>query len=133
MAVKWNGEEVMAKVRTGAMRGVMRGTERVHDLATRKIMDPPKTGKKWPGLPNQSSAPGESPATQSGRLQQSGKTVYNEGALSGQATWTAAHALPMEVGTESIAPRPYARPALAESVEGIQADVADEIRKALGQ
>jgi hypothetical protein len=131
MPVKWNGDEVMAKVRAGAMRGVMRGTERVHDLATRKIMDPPKTGKKWPGLPNQSSAPGESPATQSGRLQQSGQTVYDNANLSGQAQWTSAHALPLEVGTEDIDARPFARPALAESVDGIREDVAEEIRKAL--
>jgi hypothetical protein len=132
MTVKWNGDEVMAKVRAGAMRGVIRGTERVHDLATRKIMDPPKTGKKYSGLPNRSSAPGESPATQSGRLQQSGRTQYDVGALSGTAGWSAAHALPLEVGTEDMAPRPYARPALAESVEGIRTDVADEIAKALG-
>lgn len=131
MPVKWNGAEVMAKVRTGAMRGVIRGTERVHDLATRKIMDPPKTGKKHRGLPNQSSAPGESPATQSGRLQQSGQTVYNAGALSGQAQWTTEYALPLEVGTEEIEARPFARPALAESVDGIREDVANEIKKAL--
>lgn len=131
MPMKWNGAEVMQKVRAGAMRGVMRGTERVHDLGTRKIMDPPKTGKKWPGLPNQSSAPGESPATQSGRLQQSGSTRYNEPALTGTAEWTVAHAMPLEVGTEDMAARPFARPALAESVEGIEADVAEEIRKAL--
>lgn len=131
MAVQWNGDEIMRRIRAGAMRGVMRGTERVHDAATRKIMDPPKTGKKYPGLPNRSSAPGQSPATQSGRLQQSGRTVYNEAELSGQAQWSTEYALPLEVGTETIAPRPYARPALAENVEGIEADVADEIRKAL--
>ena len=132
MSVKWNGAEVMSKVRAGAMQGVIRGTERVHDLATRKIMDPPKTGKKWPGLPNQSSAPGESPATQSGRLQQSGRTRYDQASLTGTAEWSAAHALPLEVGTEEIAPRPFARPSLAESVDGIVADVSDEIRKSLG-
>lgn len=131
MAVKWNGDEVMAKVRQGAMRGIMRGTERVHDLGTRKIMDPPKTGKHHRGLPNRSSAPGESPATQSGRLQQSGSTRYDEPTLTGTAAWTTDYAMPLEVGTEHIEPRPYARPSLAESVDGITEDVSDEIRKAL--
>jgi hypothetical protein len=131
MTVKWNGEEVMAKVRAGAMRGVIRGTERVHDLGTRKIMDPPKTGKKYSGLPNRSSAPGEAPATQSGGLQRSGMTRYDVASLTGTATWTAAQALRLEVGDEIIASRPFARPALAESVEGIRTDVDEEIRKAL--
>lgn len=133
MSVKWNGDEVMRRVRAGAMRGVMRGTERVHDLATRKIMDPPKTGRKYSGLPNRSSAPGEAPATQSGRLQQSGRTIYNEAELSGVASWSSAHAMPLEVGTEKMAPRPFARPSLAESVEGIRQDVAAEIAKELNR
>lgn len=132
MAMKWHGDEVMAKVRAGAMAGVMRGTERVHDLATRKIMDPPKTGKKHPGLPNQSSAPGEAPATQSGRLQQSGRTHYDVASLTGTAEWATEYALRLEVGDDEFDARPFARPSLAESVEGIEADVADEIRKALG-
>lgn len=131
MSVKWNADEVMRRIRAGTMRGVMRGTERVHDKATRLIMDPPKTGKHHRGLPNRSSAPGEAPATQSGRLQQSGRTIYNEATLSGVASWSSEHALPLEVGTEKIAPRPYARRALAEEVEGIRQDVAAEIAREL--
>lgn len=131
MAVKWNGDEVRRRVLAGAMRGVVRGTERVHHTATRKIMDPPKTGKKWPGLPNQSSAPGEAPATQYGGLQQSGRTVYDQGNLTGTATWDAQQAMALEKGTPSMEARPFAVPSLMEEVEGIRQDVADEVAKAL--
>lgn len=131
MAIKWSGDAVRARVAAGAFRGVVRGTERVHDLATRKLMEGPKTGKKWPGLPNQSSAVGEAPATQSGDLQRSGMTQYDEASLTGTARWTAAHALPLEKGTPTIEPRPFAVPSLMESVDGIRADIADEIAKAL--
>lgn len=131
MSVKWNGPEVRARVLAGTMRGVIRGTERVHHTATRKIMDPPKTGKKWPGLPNQSSAAGEAPATQYGGLQQSGRTVYAPEELTGTATWDAAHAMPLEKGTPSMEARPFAVPSLMENVEDIRADIADEIAKAL--
>lgn len=44
-------------------------TERIKKL----IKDPPKTGRKYPSLPNRSSAPGESPANQSGKLMESVK------------------------------------------------------------
>lgn len=131
MAVKWNGDEVRRRVLDGAMRGVVRGTERVHHAGTRKIMDPPKTGHKWPGLPNQSSAPGEAPATQYGGLQQSGRTSYAPEALTGTAIWDAEYAMPLEKGTPSMEARPFAVPALMENVEDIRADVADEIAKAL--
>lgn len=40
--------------------------------AERLIMSPPKTGRKYPELPNRSSAPGEAPANQSGKLAGSG-------------------------------------------------------------
>lgn len=131
MPVKWNGAEVRKRIVDGAFRGVVRGTERVHHTGTRKIMDPPKTGKKWPSLPNQSSAPGEAPATQSGDLQRSGKTVYDKEAMVGTATWTAPHALRLEKGTPTIEPRPFGVPSLMENIEGIRQDVADEIAKAL--
>lgn len=148
MAVKWNGAAIRERVKKGAYEGVVRGTERVHALATEKLMNGPKTGKKWPGLPNQSSAPGEAPATQSGDLQKSGTTSYDADNLKGVASWSAAHALPLEKGatrksdqtddpmsrekgTQTLEPRPFAMPALMESIDGIRSDIADEIRKAL--
>lgn len=39
------------------------------NLSRKKIINPPKTGIHWPGLPNRSSESGQPPATQSGELE----------------------------------------------------------------
>jgi len=54
--------------RKGCIKGYRRAGILVRDRIRQLIKNPPKTGFKYPSLTNRSSAPGEAPADQSGRL-----------------------------------------------------------------
>jgi hypothetical protein len=55
----------------GAQIGLRNAGQIVRDEIKRLITDPPKTGIKYRHLPNRSSAKGEAPANQSGKLRKS--------------------------------------------------------------
>jgi len=133
MAVTWTPEAVTAAIRQAAMRGVIRFTEAVSAEGVRLIVSPPKTGRIYTrrGVKHQASAPGEPPASDTGDLAMSADTVYDHVALRGTAIWRSGHAKPMELGTETIEPRPFARPALANKTPEGVADIAAEIADAL--
>lgn len=134
MATTWTPEEALAKIRAGAMRGVMAGTELVHTVATQKIQNPPKTGRVYRrrGISHRASAPGEAPATDTGGLVQSGSTSYDLEQVVGRVNWSAAHAPAMEYGTQRIEPRPFARVSLEESREEITSGIAEAVKAELG-
>jgi len=115
------------------MRCVIRGTEAVAEEATSLILEAPKTGRIYRrrGVTHQASAPGEPPASDTGRLVQSQRTEYDQSELTGTAIWSAGHAEYLEHGTSKMAPRPFARPALANKRDEIEKDIADEVRSAL--
>lgn len=133
MSVEWHGDAIMAKIRAAAMRGVVRGTESVVEEATSLILDGSKTGRVYRrrGVEHQASAPGQAPASDTGRLLQSGHTEYDQQDLSGTAQWSTEHADYLEHGTQSMEPRPFALPALANRKDDIAADITAEIMEAL--
>jgi HK97 gp10 family phage protein len=132
---------VLAKLRQAVQRGVARGVEAVHEEATSLILDTPKTGRIYRrrGVEHQASAPEESPASDTGRLVQSGRTEVRDvvdedgsgSAVVGTVIWSTAYAEHLEHGTEKMEPRPFARPALAAKKNEIIADIAAEVRGAL--
>lgn len=61
--------------RKSAMKGLKLSGRLVRDRTKKFIKDPPKTGKKYPSLPNRSSKAGESPAKQFGGLSRSIKYI----------------------------------------------------------
>lgn len=64
-----------------------------------------RTGRRYKGLPNRSSAPGEFPRSQSGRLAKS--MYYNaSGSLSFRVGATAPWALFLSTGTKTMSARP---------------------------
>jgi len=72
----------------------------------RLIETGPKTGRKWPNLPNRSSAPGQPPANQFGRLVKS----YNYKVKNWQNMTvgeSARYADFLERGTRKMRPRPH--------------------------
>lgn len=76
----------------------------------------PKSGREYRGR-RRASAPGEAPARQTGRLQDSigEPQVRKEGRfLVGTLRITAPYAFYLERGTPRIKPRPFARPAVEE-------------------
>lgn len=133
MTVTWDDRDVLARIRKGALQGVLVGAQAVHETGTQKIQDPPKTGKVYRrrGVTHQASAPGQPPASDTGRLVGSGDVFLDPENISARVNWGVGHALPLELGTEKMEPRPFARPSLAENVEVIRQAVADGVTAAL--
>ncbi len=133
MPLEWRGPEVLQSVAQAVFRGVVRGTESVKTRMVERIQQPPKTGRiyKRNTVEHQASAPGESPASDTGRLAQSITTSYDISKLTGYVNVSTEYAAALEFGTPRIAPRPYARVSLAEKAKEIQDDIAREIASAL--
>lgn len=129
MTIQWFGPQVVQDVRAGVVRGLVRGTEAVRTDAVSRINNPPKTGRMYGK--HQASAPGESPATDTGALANSVSTSVDQAALTGNVNFGTGYSAALEFGTAKIAPRPYARPALMNKRDEITADIADEVRKSL--
>lgn len=134
MAVNLNTASVLARVRQAAMRGVVRGTEMVRTEATTLILDTPKTGRIYRRrtVEHQASAPGEPPASDTGRLVASIRTDYDTSELVGRVTASTEYAAALEYGTARMAPRPFMRPALANKRQEIEEIVAAEVARVLG-
>src|SRR3990167_6542496 len=100
MAVNWYGDEVLAKVRAAAFIAVISSTEAVRESAVNKIQSGSKTGRIYTrrSVVHQASAPGESPASDTGTLAQSGRTEYNKDELQGSVIFSTAYAAALEYG-----------------------------------
>ena len=133
MTVEWFGDDILGKVRQAAMRGVIDGTESVIEEGNSMIMDGQKTGRIYRrrGVEHQASAPGEAPASDTGRLVQSAHSEFDPADLSGEAIWSTDYAEDLEFGTSKMAPRPYARPALANKKDEIAVGINGEIAAVL--
>lgn len=95
------------------------------------ILNTAKTGRVYPGLPNQSSAPGEYSANQSGDLL--GSINYELHGID-YITFFArsGHAGYQEYGTSKMAPRPNLEMAIEESDEFILATLGEVVMRAMG-
>lgn len=133
MTLEWRGPAVIAALHQAALRGVVRGTEAVKTRIIERLNNPPKTGRLYRRntVVHQASAPGESPATDTGRLVQSITTSYDTKNIIGYVNVSTEYAAALEFGTPRIAPRPYARVSLAEKTKEIEEGIAQEIAEAL--
>lgn len=133
MTVTWNDGPLLQRLRQAAMRGVVSGTEEVRNEMISLILNTQKTGRVYRrrGVQHQASAPGEPPASDTGRLVNSTTTDYDQAKLMGTVTARTAYAAALEYGTVRMAPRPYARPAAANTKEFIEKAVGDEVASAL--
>jgi HK97 gp10 family phage protein len=133
VTVNWNGANVLQKIRGATVTALVRGTEAVREEAVTLINTGPKTGRiyKRGAVSHQASAPGQSPAADTGDLAVKIGTAVNAEALNGTIEFYSAHARPLEYGTSKMAPRPYARVAVAHKADEITKDIADEISKVL--
>lgn len=130
MAVNMNPQAVLDRVKAAAMAGVLDGAERVRETAIASMLTS-KGGRHYPGNPRRSSAPGEAPARQTGRLA-GGIDIRAEVAdLKAVVNAGTAYAAALEFGTERIAPRPFMRPALASNKAAIEADIEARVAEAL--
>jgi HK97 gp10 family phage protein len=133
--VEWQGQQLSRSLHEAVMRVVVRGTEAVKTRAVRSIMSGGKTGRIYTrrGVVHQASAPGQSPASDTGRLVQSARTEYNNEEMSGKVIFSTAYAAALEFGTEKMEARPYLRPAFLGQLPTIKEDLANELRNALGR
>jgi HK97 gp10 family phage protein len=133
MTVNFDPSELQKRIRANVMRAVIRGTESVRNEAIDLILSTAKTGRVYTrrGVDHHASAPGEPPASDTGRLIGSLVTEYDEANLTGRVRAAAEHAMPLELGTEKMEPRPFLRPAAANKQAEIEADIAAEVSKAL--
>jgi HK97 gp10 family phage protein len=134
VAVNWNGQSVLERVRTAVQQEIVRQTEEVRNAAVSLIMDTLKTGRIYRrrGVEHRASAPDEAPASDTGRLVNSIRTDYRLAELTGIVSASTAYAAYLEYGTSRMAPRPYMRPALASRRAAIEAGLAAAARSALG-
>jgi HK97 gp10 family phage protein len=128
------------------MQGVVRFGEEVRNEAISLILNTPKTGRlywrrgvsKTSGTGrsfsggHRASAPGEPPASDTGRLVNSITTSYDFNELSGTVRARTEYAAYLEYGTSRMEPRPFMRPAVAnvarQGIEGITAEVRAVLR-----
>lgn len=108
-------------------RGVLGGGHAAIALVVRRaqigMVNGPHSGIKYARLPNQSSAPGEYAANQSGRMLGS---IGGSNSLMSMRIWaTAPHAGYLEYGTSRMAARPV--------IENAVRDTESEVTQVLGQ
>lgn len=130
--------QIRKRTRQAVFRVLQQGGQLIADDAARRVIDGPKTGverpSKWrKGAKHKASAPGESPASDSGRLAQSLTWVGNETTLTVDVGTATPYAVPLELGTEdgTIAPRPFLGPAFDEMRPRIHAALTVAVRRSL--
>lgn len=133
VVVKNYSRQVADQVRAGAKVGVLAATEEVRNEVLRLILNTPKTGRisKRRGVTHQASAPGEPPASDTGRLVGSIRTEYDAEGLQGTVVASTNYAFKLEFGTPRIAARPFMRPALANTRGAVNDLIERAVRAAI--
>lgn len=133
VTVQWNGSALLAKIKGATLVGISRGTEAVREEATSLMLNSPRSGRIYRrrGVEHKASGPGEPPAPDTGNLIRNIQTRIDPAKLTGNVNFGTVYSRYLEYGTAKMAPRPFARPALANEQENIRDGVADEISKAL--
>jgi hypothetical protein len=109
-----------------------RGGVRVANEAQSLVASPPKTGRVYQRgtRAHQASAPGEPPATDTGRL--SGSMMVSSRRTAGGSTVeiaaTAPYAADLEFGNSRIEERPFMRPAVRNVLDDVVEDVVRAMR-----
>lgn len=132
-AFEWHGDEITRKLKAAAFKAIVRGTESVKTQMITHLDDGNKTGRiyKRNTVEHQASAPGETPATDIGRLKQSITTEVFPEDLAGRVNVNAKYAASLEFGTPNMEARPFARRSLAERNPDIQKDIQKEMAAVL--
>jgi HK97 gp10 family phage protein len=122
------GEEVRRKVEAV----VTKTTIDVHRSAVQRIQRGPKTGNVYtkydPNREHQASAPGEAPATDTGRLASS--VSWNVDRERGGFVYTNVdYGRILEFGTTNIGPRPWLFPSLEEHAPAFRKALTEVLKK----
>lgn len=153
MTVRWDDTAVKAELMAAAGRGAFRTAQAIQKEAVRLLTTGPKTGRIYRrrGVEHQASAPGQPPASDTGRLAGSGTTEAFPAMAKARVTFSTAYARAQErgsayraagaggaeggyanpaqreIGTQSLEPRPFLRPAAANMAFALAQYVGYEI------
>lgn len=133
MTVRWQGEQVEARIRQMVMQTLLAVGNDVRNVAI-KSMTGKKTGRIYRRrtVSHQASAPGQAPAVDTGRLR--GSIDVDTSRISALVVTIRAqteYAEHLEFGTSRMAARPYMRPALAKATKSLDRDIARAIKRAV--
>jgi hypothetical protein len=139
MPVDFDIQAITQRVVDAVERGLLQTAVWVKDDAYRRIVEPPKTGILYVGAPyrigkppHQASAPGESPADDTGALKTSGKASM-EGRLQAAVTFDAGYARNLELGIPTgdrpLAARPFLMPAVMQGKKQVKVIIDKELKK----
>jgi HK97 gp10 family phage protein len=126
------GLEVQRAVDAELKKALYASGKRVETEAKRSILDGKKSGRLYRRrtVTHQASAPGEAPASDTGRLASSINTSLNgHQAVVIAGRGIARYAAWLEFGTRHIAARPFMFPALEKSKAWIKERLAEAVRR----
>jgi HK97 gp10 family phage protein len=127
----WHGPQVTERLRQAADRGVLRAANLFRNEYVRLILDTGKSGHTYTrrGIQHTASAPGEPPASDTGRLIQSVRVDHQPNSLVAVIGVGTKYAAMLEFGTQTMKPRPAFMPAYQTKKAEMQAVIASEISK----
>ncbi|CAN5263124.1 hypothetical protein BH10PLA2_BH10PLA2_00640 [soil metagenome] len=128
---------IKAAVQDEINKALFASAQQVRTEAIKSIQDGQKSGRiyKRRSVVHRASAPGQAPASDTGRLANS-ITAYpaqNGESMTVAGRGTALYAPLLEFGTSRIAPRPFMLPALEKSKAWITARLQDAMRRGLAR
>jgi hypothetical protein len=140
MAMVWRQDAIDAKVIAAASRAVVGVALAVVETGNGLIAGPPKTGRIYkktnPRRTHQASAPGQPPAADLGALMASASVIVpKQGDLfqvTAKANWSTNYARGLELGTDTVDPRPYARPSMDVCAPLLVPGMRAELNKEFG-
>lgn len=118
-------EKAKTDVRKKAEDAVSSSLMRIHGRIVKRIQSFPATGKWYitqnSKIPHQASAPGEPPASDSGKLAES--AFWEEGGLTGYVGVKTSYAHALEFGTSKMETRPFIFPSVEEDAKNFKHDL----------
>jgi HK97 gp10 family phage protein len=132
MTLKSKLPQIAGAIDQAAARCVFRTAHRIRTEAIKLILEGSKSGHvyKRRSVTHKASAPGEAPASDLGRLVQSIRVDHTPNSLTARVVAGTKYAKLLELGTQSMRPRPFMAPAVRNVVQqgGIPADFKIEIK-----
>lgn len=118
MSFTWNNQ-MLPDLKQAVGRGILGWAGLVEAKAVDLITSPPKTGKIYRrrGVEHQASAAGEAPASDTGRLANSGVVELLPDSETARVTFRTEYAVHLELGTKNMEPRPFLFRAADESFD----------------
>ncbi|HEY3782361.1 MAG TPA: hypothetical protein VGL56_14865 [Fimbriimonadaceae bacterium] len=110
--IVFNGLADAAKAVQEKAQAICDAAAAAHASEMRRLLASGGAGVRYDDLPNESSAPGAAPVSQTGELADSIQVVALDEVGIGAATVVSGPAVYLEFGTSKMAPRPFVEPAL---------------------